>query len=103
MDVIHECMQMTSYGGEAKSQALLAIKEAREGNFKLAEEGLKKAEEALKKSHQAHTNLLSYEAEKEDLKVTLFMVHAADHLAAADVINFLAEEIIYLHKEGRNV
>jgi len=103
MDAIHECMQMTSYGGEAKSMALLAIQEARKGNFKKAEESMKKAEESLKKSHQAHTNLLSYEADKEDLRVTLFMIHAADHLTSASVIHLLAEELIYLHKGGKHV
>ena len=103
MDVITECMQTTSYGGEAKSLAMLAIMQAREGNFEQAEENMKKSEESLKKSHQAHTNLLSYEADEEDLKVTLFMVHAADHLTSASVIHLLAEELIYLHKGGNHV
>jgi len=103
MDIIHECMQMTSYGGEAKSQALIAIRQAREGDFKKADESMEKSAAALQKSHQAHTNLVRYEADEEDLKVSLFMVHAADHLSSADVIHLMAEELIYLHKEGRNV
>ena len=103
MDVESECMQMTSFGGEAKSLALLAIEQARNGDFSQAEEYMKRSTESLKKSHQAHTNLLSYEADEEDLKVTLFMVHASDHLTSASLINLLAEELIYLHKGGKNV
>jgi len=91
-------MQMTSYGGEAKSLALLAIKEAREGNIEKAEEEMKKADEALKKSHHAHANLLRYEADEENLQLSLFMVHAADHLSSADVVILLAEELIHLYK-----
>ena len=98
MDIIQKCMEMTSYGGEAKSQALLAIEQARNGNFEQAEENMKKSSEALKKSHQAHTDLLKREADEEELQVTLFMIHAADHLTSANVIHLLAEELIYLHK-----
>jgi cellobiose-specific phosphotransferase system component IIA len=43
------------------------------------------------------------EEDEEGLRVSLFMVHAADHLSSADVIHLMAEELIYLHKEGKNV
>ena len=56
-----------------------------------------KAEESLAKSHQAHTKLLSYDAAAQDLQVTIFMVHAADHLNAAETIFLLAKELILLH------
>ena len=101
MDIIQECMQMTSYGGEAKSLAMLAIKQAREGDFVLAEESLSKAEEAIQKSHRAHTELLRNDAENEGMQVSLFMVHAADHLTSAEIIRDLAGEFIYLHKNQK--
>ena len=94
---------MTSFGGEAKSLALIAIEQARNGDFEHAEESMKKSTEALKKSHNAHTNLLSREADEEQLQVTMFMIHAADHLTSANVIHLLAEELIYLHKNGNHV
>lgn len=99
MDVILECMTMTSFGGEAKSLAIQAIESARQGNYEEAEDALKKADEALGKSHEAHSNLLNYDAKNGDLQVSIFMVHAADHLNAAEIINVLAREIILLHKE----
>lgn len=97
MDIINECMKMTSFGGEAKSLALLAIKQAREGKPEEAAATMAKAEESLAKSHQAHTKLLSYDAAAQDLQVTIFMVHAADHLNAAETIFLLAKELILLH------
>ena len=100
MDVIHECMQMTSFGGEAKSLAMFALRQAREGDFVKAEETMKKSSQSLARSHQAQTNLLSRDAEEEDVQVSVFMLHAADHLASAQVIHLLAEEMIYLHKKG---
>ncbi|MEA5050609.1 MAG: PTS lactose/cellobiose transporter subunit IIA [Oscillospiraceae bacterium] len=103
MDSIQECMKMTSLGGEAKSLSLAAIKAAREGRFEEADEKLKAAKEALIKSHEAHTQLLRYDAENDDLRVTIFMVHAADHLNSAETIKALAEEFILLYKEIKHV
>jgi len=103
MDAIQECMKMTSFGGEAKSLALMAIKQSREGNPEEAAATLEKAEESLLKSHQAHTNLLSYDAEAQDLRVSIFMVHAADHLNAAETVFVLAKELILLHEEVKRV
>jgi PTS system cellobiose-specific IIA component len=103
MDVIQECMEMISYGGDAKSLALLAIKQSREGKPEEAAATMEKAEESLAKSHRAHTNLLSYDAENQDLQVTIFMVHAADHLNAAETIFVLAKELIFLHEEVQHV
>lgn len=99
MDVILECMTMTSFGGEAKSLAMQAIALARDGKFDEAESTLQKTEEALTKSHESHSKLLNYDAKNGDLKVTIFMVHAADHLASAETVAALAREIILLHKE----
>ncbi|MDO4198334.1 MAG: PTS lactose/cellobiose transporter subunit IIA [Erysipelotrichaceae bacterium] len=103
MDAIAECMNMIAYGGEAKGHALEAINQAKEGDFAACEESLKLSDEALTKSHQAHTNLLFYDAQNQDLQVTILMVHAADHLGSAETIRTLADEIIYLIKEVKHV
>lgn len=103
MDAIQECMKMTSFGGEAKSLALMAIKQSREGKPEEAAATLARSEESLLKSHQAHTSLLSYDAEAQDLRVSIFMVHAADHLSAAETVFVLAKELILLHEEVKRV
>lgn len=98
MDAIMECMNMTAYGGEAKSKALEAIRLSREGDCAGAQAALAAADEALAKSHDAHMDLLSHEARTGELQLTLFMVHAADHLAAAETVRALADELIALHQ-----
>lgn len=102
MDSIMECMNMTAYGGEAKSKAILAIQRARAGDFSGAETALIESDEALAKSHAAHMTLLSHDAANSDLQVTIFMVHAADHLASAETVRALADELIALHKEVKH-
>lgn len=103
MDVIQECMNMIANGGEAKSLAMQAISQARVGKFKEAEESLKLSDKALIKSHQAHTTLLFHDAEHQDLKVSILMVHAADHLSSAETVRILAEDMIELYREVKNV
>lgn len=102
MDAVQECMSMIAHAGEAKSLALLAIQQARENAFGDAAETLKRADDALILSHQAHVNLLFHDAQHQDLQVTIFMVHAADHLSSAETIRALADEMILLHKEVKH-
>ncbi len=103
MDALEKCMEIIASGGEGKSLAMLSIQQARAGKYEEAEQSLKQAKAAIVKAHKTHSELLFYDAEHNDLQVTMFAVHAADHLTAADIIKELAEEIIYLYKEVRNV
>ena len=103
MNVLEKSMEIIANGGEGKSLALMAIQQVRAGNYDEAQASLKQAEEAIIKAHQLHSELLFYDAEHQDLQFSMLMIHAADHLTAADVINELATEIIYLYKEMRNV
>ena len=103
MDGIEKGMEIIAHGGEGKSLAMMAIQEARKGDFMKAEKLLKQAHEAIVKCHQCHSELLFYDAEHQDLQVTMLLVHAADHLTSADMTEAMAEEIIYLYKEIKHV
>ena len=97
MDHSEECMEMIANAGEAKTLALNALSLAGQGAFKEAEKVLQDSEDALNKAHAAHTKLLFCEAQEEDLKVTLLMIHAGDHLNSADTIKVLVEELRLIH------
>lgn len=103
MDGIEKSMEIIAHGGEGKSLAMTAIQKAREGNIPEAEELLRQAHEAIVKCHQCHSELLFYEADNQDLRISMLMVHAADHLTSADMTEAMAEEIIHLYKEIRHV
>jgi Phosphotransferase system cellobiose-specific component IIA len=105
MNIIEECMKMTSFGGQAKSLALQAIANAREGDLPLARSAMEEAEKYLHKSHEAHANLLGMDAEQEDttggIPVSFFMMHASDHLSSANTVFVLAKELILIYERGR--
>lgn len=103
MNGIEKSMEIIAYGGEGKSLAMTAIQKAREGAFEEAEALMKQAHEANVKCHQCHSELLFYDAENQDLQISMLLVHAADHLTSADMTEAMAEEMIYLYKEIRHV
>lgn len=103
MDGIEKSMEIIAHGGEGKSLAMMAIQKAREGNFPEAEELLRRSHDAIVKCHQCHSELLFYDAEHQDLQISMLLVHAADHLTSADLTEAMAEEIIHLYKEMRHV
>ncbi len=98
-DHVQEIMKVISHSGQAKSFIFESLALARKGDFTGANAVLVKADEELVVSHQAQTNLLFYDAEHNDLVVTLLMVHAADHMNSAETIRDLANELIEIIKE----
>ena len=103
MDSIKTAMEIIANAGEAKSNALTALQKIRQGEYEEAEKNMESARQAIIKAHNLHSELLFYEAEYNDLKVTMLMTHAADHLTSGDIIIELAAEMIYMYKEMRNV
>ena len=83
--------------GNAKSQAMMAIREAREGNIEEARKLLVLADEDLHSAHRAQTQLLTQEARGNAVAVNVILVHAQDHLTGAMLIRDLAEEFIELY------
>ncbi len=100
---MEKCMEIIASAGEGKSLAMAAIQKARAGEYEAAQENLIKADEVITTAHQHHSQLLFDEADGKEVNLSLFMVHAADHLTGADVVKELAEELIYVYKEVRHV
>ncbi|GFH42298.1 PTS cellobiose transporter subunit IIA [Lactococcus hodotermopsidis] len=72
-------MPLIIFGGEAKSSAIEAIQAAKAGDFDKADERIKAAN-------------------GEEVEVSIYMVHAQDHLMTGIAFVDLAKEIIALYK-----
>ncbi|MGH1831053.1 PTS lactose/cellobiose transporter subunit IIA [Enterococcus gilvus] len=90
-------MNLIIHSGNAKSDAMEAIKAAKETNFTLAEQKRKSAEEALVNAHHSQTNMLTSEAQGKPTEITLLTVHSQDHLMTSIAFCDLAKEIIDLY------
>ena len=92
-----DAFKLIAAAGNAKSQAMMAIREAREGNIEEARKLLVLADEDLHSAHRAQTQLLTQEARGNAVAVNVILVHAQDHLTGAMLIRDLAEEFIELY------
>ncbi|WP_020155241.1 PTS lactose/cellobiose transporter subunit IIA [Caldibacillus debilis] len=95
IDVI---MDIIVHAGNARSKAMNAIKLAAEQQIDSAKKLIEEAGKDLVNAHQVQTHLIQEETRGNKTEVSLFMVHAQDHLMNAITIKDLASEIIRLHE-----
>ena len=91
-------MPLIMYGGEAKSSAVEAIRAAKTGDFEKADERIEAASKSIIEAHHSQTELLTKAANGEDVPISIYMVHAQDHLMTGVAFVDLAKEIIDLYK-----
>lgn len=91
--------EIISNVGMAKSLAVEALRDAREGKYEDAEAKLNEASECLVKGHHAHTSLIQKEAAGEKVEFSLIIMHAEDQMMAAETIKCLAEEMIGMFRQ----
>lgn len=97
-DLIEVIMNIIINAGNAKSDAIGAIRAAKKFDFESAEEKLKSAKEAELLAHDAQTKLLAKESDGQKIELNLLIVHAQDHLMNCITFNDLAREIVDLYK-----
>ncbi|MFZ2755564.1 MAG: PTS lactose/cellobiose transporter subunit IIA [Atopobiaceae bacterium] len=87
--------EIVAYSGDARSKLLVALKDAKAGDFESADKLVAEAQECLNDAHRTQTELLSGEARGEESEIGMIMVHAQDHLMTtmllADIIGTLMD------------
>ncbi|MDD7282093.1 MAG: PTS lactose/cellobiose transporter subunit IIA [Erysipelotrichaceae bacterium] len=92
------CFQIISNVGMAKSSYIEAIKEAKNGNFDLAQEKIKEGDDFFVQGHTAHADMITKEANGESVTTTLLLVHSEDQLMGAEMAKVMALELIDSYK-----
>ena len=101
-DLTQVIMSIIINAGNAKSDAIGAIRAAKKFDFESAEEKLKLAKDSELLAHNAQTQLLARESNGQKIEFNLLIVHAQDHLMNCITFNDLAREIIDLYKTIKN-
>ena len=91
--------EIISNVGMAKSLAVEALRDVRQGKYEDADAKLAEAAECLNNGHHAHTSLIQKEAAGEKTEFSLILMHAEDQMMAAETIKSLVEEMIDMYKE----
>ena len=92
-----------SIAGQAKSDAMEAIEEARCGNFSEARRLLEGAKETLVESHAMMFQMLQDETNGKPVDINIVAVHAQDHFTMATLTIELGEQIINLYERTANL
>lgn len=91
--------EIIACAGDAKSLALMAIEEARNGNFEQAE----KSGRSKRADGQGARCAERYAAERssgKSVELNIVLIHAEDHLTMAIMSIDFAEEFIELYKQN---
>lgn len=95
--------QIVGYAGNALSLYFEALNKVKEGKYEESDKLLAEADEQMHFAHNMQTELITKEAQGQDMEFSIIVVHAQDHLMNTILTKKLVEELIYLNKEKQNV
>ncbi len=93
-----QVMTLVVNSGNARSLALEALADAKDGKFEDAEAKLAEADKVLLDAHEIQTELIQKELNGEGINVSLLVVHSQDHLMCAMLCLDLAKQLIAILK-----
>lgn len=89
-----------TYAGGAKSEGLMAIGEAKKGNFKKAHELLEQAEQEIIEAEKQHMEVIQQEAQGVKHQIPVLFMHAEDQMMTSQMVVELAKEFVDLYENG---
>lgn len=93
------CFEIISAVGAARSYYIEAIQEAKKKDFDRAKELVEEGNKVFQEGHHAHAKLVQQEANGEEVKVNILLVHAEDQLMSAETFKILSQEFIDLYSK----
>lgn len=91
-------MGIIANAGGAKGCAFEAIQKAKKRDFAGAKESLRQAADFSLTAHNAHTELLSMDANGEVPGLDILLTHAQDHFMMASLAQDLAIELVDVYQ-----
>lgn len=80
--------------GDCRSSCLAALQAWKNHDYEAARASLEDGKRALLSAHDIHTQLLVDEANGKPEDVTLMLVHASEHLSAAELLFDVLEILV---------
>lgn len=90
--------QIITYAGSAKSDAMLALYDAKEGKFAEAALKITSSHKNMIEAEKQHADLVQKEAGGLKIDVPLLLIHAEDQLLSTQTLILLVEEMIEMYK-----
>ncbi len=93
-----QVMTLVVNSGNARSLALEALSDAKDGKFEDAEAKLVEADKVLLDAHEIQTELIQKELNGQGINVSLLVVHSQDHLMTAMLCLDLVKQMVAILK-----
>ena len=98
-----EQIELTSFNiiahaGNALDYFHKAIEQSKRGDFDGAEECMGEGKKCMTEAHRVQTQLLTQEANNEEIQVSVILLHSQDHLMTTLNFERLATEFIEMYK-----
>ena len=84
--------------GEARSNYIEALREAKVGKYEEAEKLMVEGNEAFSKGHDGHSELIQSDVSGTPVTISLLVIHAEDLLMSAETFKIIALEMIDNYK-----
>lgn len=92
--------EIIAASGSAKSAYLEALSAAKGGDFAKARQLIEEGDEMALAGHAAHTGLIQREAAGSPVQMNFILTHAEDQLLGAELVKYLAVELIEVYEHG---
>lgn len=93
--------QVIAYSGDAFQHFYESVELAQKGKFDEAQKEYESGNESLNEAHKAQTDLLTAEANQEDVAFSVILVHAQDHLMTTIMYSRIAKQMIEMCRKMR--
>lgn len=93
-EIAKVAMNLIFYSGNAKSNALMAIKAAFKGDAETAKKQMESAHVQLNQAHNLQTGMMTDEITGKQIEKSIILIHAQDQFMAANTIIELGELLI---------
>ncbi|MFC0273706.1 PTS lactose/cellobiose transporter subunit IIA [Metabacillus herbersteinensis] len=93
---------LIAHSGNARSLAMEAIGESKQGDFVSALNKLQDADQEFIHAHRYQTELIQKEANGENYDLPIILIHAQDHLMTALTVKDLAKEFVEIYQKIHN-
>ena len=90
--------QIIAHAGDALDCFQKAIDSAKENNFELSDDYMRKGKKFMTEAHKIQTKFLTLEANDEDIKFSVILLHSQDHLMSTLNYERMANEFISLYR-----
>ena len=90
--------QIIAAVGTARSMYMEALQRAKDGNIDLAKQMIADADEAYSRGHEVHMQILTMQAQGEEIPYNLLLNHAEDQMMCAEIVKMLVEELIEIYQ-----